>query len=90
MGFTWDEAKRQRVLAIRGVDFVDLAAALFDGRTLLTIPGRWQGEVRFISVGMIGEKSFAIVWTSRDGQPRLITARRARNAEERQYRKLFS
>jgi hypothetical protein len=38
--FTWDEPKREWVLAEGGIDFLRVAFALFDGRPLLTVPGR--------------------------------------------------
>jgi uncharacterized DUF497 family protein len=38
MEFTWDEPKREWVLAERGIDFLRAAFALFDGRPLLTVP----------------------------------------------------
>ena len=38
LAFSWDEAKREWVLAERGIDFLRLAFSLFDGRPLLTVP----------------------------------------------------
>jgi len=89
MDFSWDQAKREWVLAERGIDFLDLAFALFDGRPLLTASTVRAEEERFISVGPIDGKFYAVVWTWRDGTMRLITARRARHAEENHYRAHF-
>jgi len=86
--FSWDEAKRQAVSAVRGIDFLDLAKALLDGRPLLTMPRRRGEEDRFVSVGLVGGRFYALVWTQRETAIRLITARRARDEEERQYRDL--
>lgn len=36
MEFSWDEPKREWVLAERGIDFLRVAFELFDGRPLLT------------------------------------------------------
>jgi uncharacterized DUF497 family protein len=36
--FSWDEPKRESVLAERGIDFLRVAFSLFDGRSLLTVP----------------------------------------------------
>ena len=89
MEFTWDEPKRQWVLAERGIDFLRVAFALFDGRPLLTVPTPRDEEDRFLSVGLIEGKFFAVVWTWRDSAVRIITARRARDEEEKRYRALY-
>jgi uncharacterized DUF497 family protein len=86
--FSWDEPKRQWVLAERGIDFLLVASALFDGRPLLTVPTPRDDEDRFLSIGSINEILFAVVWTWRDGAVRIITARRASDAEEKRYRAL--
>jgi uncharacterized DUF497 family protein len=85
MEFEWDEAKRLWVLAERGIDFLLLADALFDGRPVLTAPSIREGEERFVSLVPIEGKLFAMIWTRRDGRARIMTARRARDGEERRY-----
>lgn len=88
MIFEWDEAKRDRVLAERGIDFLDLAASLFDGRPVITIPSRRGDEERFITIGFVEDRAFALVWVRRGEAIRIITARRARDGEERTYRSI--
>lgn len=56
--FSWDESKREWVLAERGIDFLRVAFALFDGRPLLTVPARRDDEERFLSVGPIEGRFF--------------------------------
>jgi uncharacterized DUF497 family protein len=87
--FSWDERKREWVLAERGIDFLRVAFSLFDGRSLLTVPTPRGAEERFLSVGDIEGKCFAVVWLWRDGVVRIVTARRARDAEEKRYRALY-
>jgi uncharacterized DUF497 family protein len=89
MEFSWDEPKRERVLAERGVDFLRVAFSLFDGRPLLTVPTPRGEEERFLSIGLMEGKVFAVVWVWRDGAIRIVTARRARDAEEKRYRALY-
>lgn len=89
MEFSWDERKREWVLAERGIDFLLIAFALFDGRPLLTVPTPRDDEERFLSIGLIEGKFLAVIWTWRDGVMRIITAMRARGAEEEQYRALY-
>jgi uncharacterized DUF497 family protein len=88
--FSWDEAKREWVLAERGIDFLRVAFSLFDGRPLLTVPTPREGEERFLSVGLIEDKFFAVIWTWREGAIRIITARRARDEEENRYHALYN
>jgi hypothetical protein len=87
--FTWDEARREWVLAERGIDFLRVAFSLLDDRPLLTVPTPRGEEDRFLSVGPMEGKFFAVIWTWRDGAVRILTARRARDAEEKQYRALY-
>ena len=51
MEFAWDESKREWVLAERGIDFLRIAFALFDGRPMLTVPTPRGDEERFQSIG---------------------------------------
>jgi uncharacterized DUF497 family protein len=87
--FSWDESKRDWVLAERGIDFLRVAYSFFDGRPLLTVPTLRDDEERFLSIGPMEGKLFAVIWMWRDGTIRIITARRARHAEERRYRALY-
>ena len=88
MLFEWDEAKRQANITKHGLDLID-AKGLFDGRPTVTAPSPRDGEPRFVSVGLIGQEFFAIIWTERDEATRLISFRRARDGEKRSYRARF-
>jgi uncharacterized protein len=86
--FEWDEAKRRRVLAARGLDFLD-ARRVFDGRPVLTLASPRNPEPRWLTVGEIDGVVVAVVWTEREDRIRIITMRRARHEEERAYRSHF-
>ena len=88
MDFEWDEKKRAINLRDHGLDLMD-ATPLFDGRRVYTYPSLRHGEERFVTVGPLVGKFFAVVWTERTGAVRLISFRRARDAEERKYIALF-
>jgi uncharacterized DUF497 family protein len=88
MDFEWDENKRAINLAGHGLDLID-ATPLFDGRPVFTYPSPRYGEERFVTVGQLTNRFFAVVWTERAESVRLISFRRARNAEERKYRSIF-
>ncbi len=60
MDFEWDERKRTANLLKHGLDFID-APALFDGRPVYTYPSPRGGEERFVSVGMLAQRSCAVV-----------------------------
>ena len=88
MDFEWDEKKRAINLAEHGLDLID-ATPLFDGRPVFTYPSPRHGEERFVTVGQLTNRFFAVVWTERVESIRLISFRRARDAEERKYRTIF-
>ncbi len=88
MDFKWEEKKRAINLADHGLDLID-ATKLFDGRPVFTYPSPRHGEERFVTVGQLTNRFFAVVWTERVEAIRLISFRRARDAEERKYRTIF-
>ncbi len=83
--FAEDEAKRRLNRDRPKIDLVE-ALVLFDGRPVMTYPSPRGDEVRFVTVGVIGSKLYALVWTMRQGATRFISLRRARDGEEREYR----
>jgi uncharacterized DUF497 family protein len=88
MEFEWSEAKRLGTLEARGIDFLRMRQ-LFDGRLVLTYSSARDAEDRWVNVGWIDDKMFAVVWTIRETRVRIISARRARIGEERRYRALY-
>lgn len=85
MDLEWDEAKRQAVLAERGVDFADAEPALLDERALTLIQDHGS-EVRYVTVGMgpFG-RLLTVVWTVRGSRRRIITAWKSNARERRHY-----
>jgi len=81
----WDPAKAAENLRKHGIDFADAAIALNDDLAL-TIPDDHPQEQRFVSVVMdaLG-RVLVIVYSWRDDQVRLISARKATRSERRQY-----
>ena len=88
MLFEWFEAKRDRTVEERGLDFRD-ARHLFDGRPLYSYPSPRHDEARFVSVGLLEQRCIAVVWMDRQGVRRIISMRRARRGEEAKYRALL-
>lgn len=88
MVFEWDESKRQSNLAKHGVDFID-AQVLFDGRPVVSAAGNHPEEQRFATVGLIDNRHYTVIWTWRDANIRIISARRSSDEERRAYRAAF-
>lgn len=87
--FEWWEPKRLRILRDRELDFQD-AVEIFDGRPTVTFGSYRNNEERFVTIGLIEGKFYAVIWTWRGENWRIISFRRARDAEERRYRALHS
>ncbi len=87
MEFEWDETKRQSNLAKHGIDF-RIARRLFDGRPVVTLRSPYPDEERYLTTGISEDVIITVIWTRRDTAIRIISARRARNGEQRAYRSL--
>ncbi len=87
MEFEWDEAKRRSNLVKHGIDFLDVRR-LFDGRPVVTDRSSHPDEDRYLTTGTIDGRFVTAIWTRRNNAIRIISARRARDAETRAYRAL--
>ena len=83
---TWDETKRIKTLAERGLDFAD-AEKVFAGITITLPDDRTEyGEPRFITAGWLDGRFVVLVWTPRNGARRIISMRHGHGDEEAYYR----
>jgi uncharacterized DUF497 family protein len=82
--FEWDEAKSRINAQKHGFDFED-AAAVFYSPVILRRSDR-NDEERWIALGPLEGRLAAVVFTRRASVIRIISARRARKNEEREYR----
>lgn len=87
MPFEWDEEKRQTNLKKHGVDFLR-AQDLFDGRPA-TVLSHHPKEERYLTTGELDSRLYTAVWARRGDVIRIISVRRAHNADERTYRALY-
>ena len=83
--FEWDQAKSKSNLAKHGFDFED-ASQIFYGPILVHQSNR-ENEERWIAIGRLQNKLVTVVFAKRAEVIRIISARRARKNEEREYRK---
>ncbi len=87
MDFAWDEAKRERTPRERGIDFED-AIGIFEGAVLTRRSDRGD-ESHWIAVGVVDGRELAVVYILRGAAIRIISARRARTNERRDYHAAF-
>jgi uncharacterized protein len=84
MNFEWDARKARQVLNDRGIDFKEMTAIF--ANDMIVERSDQNGEERWLAIGELNGKCFVVVHTRRGDTIRIITARRARGYEERQYR----
>ena len=84
--FEWDEAKNIANVDKHGISFGE-AAEIFSGFVVSDSDGRFNyGEIREISYGRIREAIVvAVVNTKRNGQIRIVSARRANRQERKRF-----
>ncbi|WP_420024751.1 BrnT family toxin (plasmid) [Cereibacter azotoformans] len=84
-GLEWDEDKRARTLAERGLDFADVA--LLDWDAALTAEDRREtyAEPRFVTVGPIRGRLCVMAWCWRGTNMRIISLRKANAREEKRH-----
>lgn len=85
MEITFDQQKRDKTLAERGLDFAD-AGQCFAGKHYSFIDGRHDyGETRYISIGKLRGRMVVIVWTPRGDARHIISMRKANAREQKRY-----
>ena len=85
MELTYDSEKRALILEIRGLDFDD-AVHVFAGTALTVEDDRKDyGETRYLTLGMLGDRLVAVVWTPRDKARHIITMWKANERERKRY-----
>lgn len=87
MIYEWDENKRASNLIKHKLDFVDAMAVFDDPNRIEKIDTRENyGEIRIRTIGMIkDELVVTVIYTGRNNRTRIISARRAKQKERREY-----
>ena len=84
--FDWDEDKNQINRAKHGIDFLDATNAFKDPfRTERLSLREGSTEIRRVVVGTVDEEIMAVICTERKPFIRVISARKARRNERREY-----
>ena len=86
MNYQWDPAKAKANVNKHGVEFAD-AVGVFEDPDALTIEDPdSEGEQRFLSIGLdVLGRIIVVVYTYRDDDVRLISARKATKKEVKIY-----
>lgn len=84
---TFDPAKRELTLKMRGLDFAD-AALLFAGHTATVEDARFDyGETRFRTAGFLRGRLVVVVWTLRGEAHHIISMRHCHAKEQKKWHK---
>ena len=85
MQFEWDERKRTANLAKHGIDF-DKAKRKVQAQIIEREDERRDhGEKRVVAYGEVTGVVLCVIYTRQDGVRRIISARRARRDERKDY-----
>lgn len=80
LNFEFDPTRSRSNHTKHGIDFVE-AQALWADPCLIQIDAKTVDEPRSIAIGRIDSKIWTAVFTTRNGNLRIISVRRARNEE---------
>ena len=85
MVYQWNRDKAVVNLRKHGIDFAD-AVSVFSDDLAMTISDDRFDEERFITIGMDAfGRVLVVVYTMRDDEIRIISARKATRQEQQQY-----
>jgi uncharacterized DUF497 family protein len=84
-GFQWDAGKNALNFKKHGIDFDEAVEVFYQPHCILRSDR--NTEERWIAVGETDNRLITVVFTWRDDEVRIISARRARKNEERAYYK---
>jgi uncharacterized protein len=85
VSFQWDREKARTNLEKHGVDFAD-AVGVFEDPRARTVEDPHPNEERFVTLGLdLLGRVLVVVWTPRDDEIRIISARAATRRERHQY-----
>ena len=85
MGYEWDPNKAKQNLRKHGIAFADAISVFFDD-SAITIEDNDPDEERYVTLGMdVLGRILVVVYAWRQGNLRLISARRATEKERKEY-----
>ncbi len=85
MVFDWDKKKRKTNIKKHGIDFSELKEVFEKPMLTRIVNSEDYGEIRWISLGDLDGKIVVLVYTEKENNVRLISARRATKNENNIY-----
>ena len=90
MHFEWDENKNKRNTLKHEFAFEDAAEIIINPiKVIYQSVNIGTDDSRYVAVGKLNGKCYTVIYTLRGDAVRIISARRARRAEKRDYSALF-
>ena len=86
--FEWDENKAKINFAKHGITFDEAAVAL--AQPHLEKESDRHGEMRVLAICPLSQRIIAVIYTMRGEKCRIISARPARDYEQRKFRLVYS
>ena len=83
----WDDRKRNKALAERGLDFADVARVDWDTAFTLEDTRADYTEARFVTMARIHNRLCVFAWCQRGEALRVISLRKANERERTKYEK---
>lgn len=90
MNIQYDETKNQKNINNRGISFALANDFDFSSALIVKDTRKDYGESRFFSLGYIGQRLYALVFTPRNESIRVISLRKANPREVKKYVKYKS
>jgi uncharacterized protein len=87
MTIEWDDAKRNRTLSERGLDFADVASVDWSAALTLEDKRTDYPETRYVTVAPLGGRLCVFAWCWRGRNLRVISLRKANKREQQRYAK---
>jgi len=86
--YSWNPKKRELIIKTRGLDFVELADAIFGDSSFVVKPDdrRDYGEERRLAYAEVDGIKMCLCYTLRFGEYRVISLRQVRNREWRKIK----
>lgn len=86
MLYEWDEHKNRRNLEKHRISFEDAVEILESSKKLVCISqDKGSDDNLYIAVGVLNGKHYSVIYTMRADAVRIISARRSRDDEKRDY-----
>ena len=87
MKLEWDDKKRSKALAERGLDFADVAWVDWDTAFTVEDARVDYAEARFVTMAPINNRLCVFAWCQRGEALRVISLRKANERERNKYEK---